>query len=52
MNDKFVSFEKLSKKKQREILKANRKPPIPAPKIVPDKHKEQKDKECSKYDFM
>lgn len=52
MSKKFIPFEKLSKKKQKEILKANRKPPIPAPKVVPDKHKKQKDKERSRYDFV
>lgn len=42
---KFVPFDKMSKRKQKEILKSKRKAPIPAPKTIPDKHKEQRDKE-------
>lgn len=47
MPEKFVPFDKLSKKNKRAYLKAKRKPPIPAPKVVPDKHKEIRDKEKS-----
>lgn len=41
----FVPFEKMSKKQRKEYLKEHRLPPIPAPKTIPDKHKEQRDKE-------
>jgi hypothetical protein len=35
--NKNTSFEKMSKKAQKEELKRHRKPPIPAPKITPTK---------------
>lgn len=49
MPEKFIPYDKLSKKKKREFNKQKRKDTIPAPKVIPDKHKEQRDKE--KYEF-
>ena len=45
--EKFVPYEKLPKKKQREINKKKRKnwEVNPITKVVPDKHKEKRDKE-------
>ena len=37
MKAKNTSFEKMSKKAQKEELKRHRKPPIPVPKITPTK---------------
>lgn len=45
MKKTFVPFDKMSKKQRKEYLKEHRLPPIPAPKTIPDKHKEQRDKE-------
>lgn len=45
MKETFVPFEKMSKKQKKQYLKEHRRPPIPAPKTIPDKHKEQRDKE-------
>lgn len=49
MSKKFIPYDKLSKKKKREINRQKRGDTIPAPRIIPDKHREQRDKE--KYEF-
>lgn len=49
MSKKFIPYDKLSKKKKKEINNKKRRDTIPAPRIIPDNHKEQRDKE--KYEF-
>jgi hypothetical protein len=45
MSDKFVPYNKMSKKQKREQDRKRRGESIPVEKIVPDKHKETRDKE-------
>lgn len=45
MTKKFVPYDKMSKRYRKEIDKSRRGETIPAPKIIPDKHKEKRDKE-------
>lgn len=45
MSDKFVTYDKMSKKQRREQDRKRRGESIPAEKVIPDKHKEKRDKE-------
>ena len=51
MKEKFVPYDKLSKKARRELDKQKRKmwDVSPVTKVVPDKHKEKRDKQ--RFDF-
>lgn len=42
---KYIPFEKMSKRAQREYLKAHRKEPIPAPKIGKEVYEYKRKKE-------
>ena len=50
MKKKFVPYDKMSKRHRKEIDELRRGETVPAPKIIPDKHKEKRDKE--KLDFF
>ena len=51
MAQKFVPYDKMSKKKRREIDKQKRNnwDVNPVTKMIPDRHKEKRDKE--RFDF-
>ena len=51
MKQKFVPYEKLSKKARRELDKQKRKmwDVSPVTKVVPDKHKKKRDRQ--RFDF-
>lgn len=50
MAKQFVPYEKMSKRKRKEIDRLRRGETIPAPRIIPDRHKEKREKE--KFDFL
>ena len=49
MVKQFVPYEKMSKRQRKEIDRLRRGETIPTQRIIPDKHKEKRDKE--KFDF-
>lgn len=45
MSDKFVQYDKMSKKQKRELDRKRRGESIPVEKVIPDKHKDKRDKD-------